>query len=101
MACLPFARTRRRRACTMSDATSSQLPSPPFARSLDVDALETSMRQRGQDLTEAKEAVVDALLCLTVQKCTGDGPEGKFIYSAKPSGKLVSGFLMPRFDASG
>jgi len=52
-------------------------------------------------LTEAKEAVVEALLQLAVQKCTGEGTTGDFIFGVKPSAKLVSGFLLPRFDATG
>ena len=55
----------------------------------------------GTDLTEAKEAVVEALLQLAVQKCTGEGPAGEFIFGVKPSSRLVSGFLLPRFDATG
>lgn len=69
---------------------------------VDLDQIERDTRNsRGLDLTEAKEAVVEALLQLTVQRCTGEGPAGDFIYGSKPSAKLVSGFLLPRYDASG
>lgn len=69
---------------------------------IDLDAAERSMRNgRGVDLTEAKEAVVEGLLQLTVQRCTGEGPTGDYIFGSKPSSKLVSGFLLPRFDATG
>lgn len=53
------------------------------------------------DLTETKEALVDALLGLTVRRCTGDGPEGALIFGRRPSAQLVSGFLLPRFDETG
>ncbi|MDY0885394.1 DEAD/DEAH box helicase [Dongia soli] len=59
------------------------------------------MRSNGTDFTEAKEAIVDALLGLTVNHCTGSGDAGDIIYGAPPSSKLVSGFLLPRLNASG
>ena len=69
---------------------------------VNLDEFERAARNAGdRDLTEAKEAVVEALLQLTVQRCTGDGPAGDFIYGSKPSSKLVSGFLLPRYDATG
>jgi hypothetical protein len=55
----------------------------------------------GADFTEAKEAIVDALLRLTERRCTGEGSEGEVIYGVRPSAKLVSGFLLPRFDRTG
>jgi Helicase conserved C-terminal domain len=79
---------------------SSQLPVVP--RGVDLDAVERRMRTTaGGDLTEAKEGVVEALLRLAVQKCTGEGSAGDFIFGVKPSSKLVSGLLLPRFDATG
>src|SRR5947207_14434821 len=87
----------------MTNATpppSSQPSTTP--RGVNLDAVERGMRNAtGTDLTEAKEAVVEALLQLAVQKCTGEGSAGDFIFGAKPSAKLVSGFLLPRFDATG
>lgn len=84
----------------VSDSASSDEPNP--LRSVDLDAEERRLRRTtGTDLTEAKEALVEALLGITVQKCTGAGPTGELIFGAKPSAKLVSGFLLPRFDASG
>ena len=75
---------------------------PPTPRGVNLDAVERGMRTAsGTDLTEAKEAVVEALLQLAVQKCTGEGSAGEFIFGVKPSAKLVSGFLLPRFDATG
>ena len=80
-------------------ATPSTVNTP---RGVDLDAVEREMRNAsGVDLTEAKEAVVEALLQLAVQKCTGEGNAGDFIFGVKPSAKLVSGFLLPRFDATG
>jgi len=84
-------------------------PAPPPApaasispRGVNLDAVERRMRvATGTDLTEAKEATVEALLRLAVQRCTGEGPTGDFIFGVKPSAKLVSGFLLPRFDATG
>src|SRR5258705_3749499 len=78
-------------------------PKPPITpRGVNLDAVERGMRAAtGTDLTEAKEAIVEALLGLAVQKCTGEGSAGEFIFGIKPSAKLVSGFLLPRFDATG
>ena len=77
-------------------------PPPTTPLGVDLDAVERGMRAAtGTDLTEAKEAVVEALLRLAVQKCTGEGSKGEFIFGVKPSAKLVSGFLLPRFDATG
>src|SRR6266849_4057066 len=77
-------------------------PPPTAPRGVNLDAVERGMRAAtGTDLTEAKEAVVEALLRLAVQKCTGEGNTGEFIFGVKPSAKLVSGFLLPRFDATG
>src|SRR6266566_7312116 len=87
----------------MTDAAIPSPAQPPDTpRGVDLDAVERSMRNAsGTDLTEAKEAVVEALLQLAVQKCTGEGPAGEFIFGVKPSAKLVSGFLLARFDATG
>ena len=83
-----------------SNAIPRQPPDTP--RGVNLDAVERGMRNAsGTDLTEAKEAVVEALLQLAVQKCTGEGGAGEFIFGVKPSAKLVSGFLLPRFDATG
>ena len=69
---------------------------------MNLDAIERGMRHTSQtDLTEAKEAIVEAVVQLSLQRCTGEGVDGDFIFGAKPSAKLVSGFLLPRFDASG
>jgi len=70
--------------------------------SVDLDAVERAMRARdGADLTEAKEAIVDALLGLALEKCTGAGQEGALVYGMRPSSQFVSGFLLPRFDETG
>lgn len=77
-------------------------PSAARAAAVDLDAVERAQRQRdGTDLTEAKEAVVDALLAMTVSRCTGEDADGGIIYGARPSSRLVSGFLLPRFDETG
>jgi hypothetical protein len=55
----------------------------------------------GTDLTEAKEAIVDALLGLTFNRCTGSGRDGAVVYGMRPSPRFVSGFLLPRFDETG
>lgn len=68
---------------------------PP--QSINLDAVERS----GADLTEAKEAVVEGVLQLAIERCTGEGQSGELVYGMKPSAKFVSGFLLPRFDASG
>jgi hypothetical protein len=87
----------------MSDAATPPPEKPLHTpRGVNLDAVERGMRNTsGTDLTEAKEAVVEALLQIAVQKCTGEGSAGEFIFGVKPSAKLVSGFLLPRFDATG
>ena len=87
----------------MTDLTNAGSPGEPTPlRSADLEAEDRRLRNTtGSDLTEAKEAIVDALLELTLQKCTGAGNEGELVFGAKPSAKFVSGFLLPRFDASG
>jgi len=89
----------------MSGSTSpaaAAAPQPSTASAVDLDAVECRMREQdGVDLTEAKEAIVDGLLGLTVARCTGDNEEGDVIYGARPSARLVSGFLLPRFDETG
>ena len=57
------------------------------------------MERSGTDLTEAKEAVVEGILQLAIERCTGEGKAGEFVFGVKPSAKFVSGFLLPRFDA--
>jgi hypothetical protein len=74
----------------------------PVRRIVDLDEIERAMRATsGIDLTEAKEAVVEALVQLGLRHCMGDGREGAFIFNSKPAAKLVSGFLLPRFDPTG
>jgi len=69
---------------------------------VDIGNIERQLiKEVGHDLTEAKEAFVDGLVALTVERCTGDGPDGQFIYGTKPSSRLVSGFLLPRFREGG
>ncbi|HVA11904.1 MAG TPA: helicase-related protein [Stellaceae bacterium] len=77
---------------TSSDTAPRALP-----RSIDLDAVERS----GIDLTEAKEAVVEGVLRHAIEQCTGEGTVGELVFGVKPSAKFVSGFLLPRFDASG
>lgn len=76
-------------------ATSAQRPG---LRAADLRALPPQLEG---DLTEAKEAIVDGLLGLTVEHCTGAGAGGALLFGAKPSSQLVSGFLLPRFDQMG
>lgn len=71
-------------------------------RAVDLRAAERNYRQNsGADFTEAKEAIVDALLRLTEQRCSGEGSDGEVIFGCRPSSKLVSAFLLPRFDRTG
>jgi hypothetical protein len=51
--------------------------------------------------TTLKEAVVDALLNLTYAQVSGQGPNGKFVFGARPRLLLNSGFLLPQKKASG
>ena len=69
---------------------------------VDLTAVEDRYRAgQGVDFTEVKEAMVDGLLRLTEQHCTGEGSDGEIIYGARPSSRLVSAFLLPRYDRSG
>lgn len=52
-------------------------------------------------ITDAKEALAEALLNLTWSRCSGEGDEGRVVYGRKPSLQFVSGFLLPRFEESG
>ena len=52
-------------------------------------------------INDAKEAMIDALLNLTLQRTDGSGPDGEMVFGAKPSMRFVSGFLLPRYDATG
>ena len=80
----------------------SALSAASPARAADLDAIERRMRTSGgTDLTEAKEAIVDALLSLALNRCTGSGRDGEVIYGMRPSSRFVSGFLLPRFDETG
>ena len=87
----------------MTAATATpEMPASLTPSGVNLDDVERGMRNAsGTDLTEAKEAVVEALLQLAVQRCTGEGSAGEFIFAVKPSAKLVSGLLLPRFDATG
>jgi hypothetical protein len=66
----------------MSDAATS--PADPLKdrrRGVNLDVAERAMRQAsGTDLTEAKEALVEGLLQLAVQRCTGEGDAGEFVF---------------------
>lgn len=48
-------------------------------------------------LQEAKEAVADALVNMTVARCSGFGDFGRVVYGRSPERAFVSGFLLPRF----
>jgi hypothetical protein len=87
----------------MTAATATpEMPASLTPCGVNLDDVERGMRNAsGTDLTEANEAVVEALLQLAVQRCTGEGSAGEFIFAVKPSAKLVSGLLLPRFDATG
>lgn len=65
---------------------------------VDLRTLPTDLAAR---ITDAKEGLVDALLNLTWQRCSGDGPEGDVVFGAKPSLRFVSGFLLPRYEETG
>jgi hypothetical protein len=65
---------------------------------VDLRRLAASVANR---ITDANEAVVDALLNLTWERVSGSGAEGEVIYGTKPSLRFVSGFLLPRYEESG
>src|SRR5690606_10655218 len=48
---------------------------------------------------ELKEAVCEALVNLTCDKVSGRGAEGRELLAASPRRLIVSGQLLPRFDA--
>ena len=74
----------------------------PAPTAVDLTAVEDRYRAgHGVDFTEVKEAIVDGLLRLTERHCTGEGPDGEIIYGVRPSSRLVSAFLLPRYDRSG
>lgn len=52
-------------------------------------------------INDAKEGLVDALLNLTWQRSSGDGPDGQTVFGTRPSMRFVSGFLLPRYEESG
>ncbi|PCI28261.1 hypothetical protein COB52_03940 [Candidatus Kaiserbacteria bacterium] len=81
-----------------SSSSSASRPS----NAIDLTAGEERFRENtGADFAEAKEAMVDALLRLTEQRCTGEGPDGEIIFGARPSSRIVSAFLLPRYDETG
>ncbi|MEQ8392741.1 MAG: DEAD/DEAH box helicase [Thalassospira sp.] len=81
-------------------SSSSSASRPPNA--IDLTAGEERFRENtGADFAEAKEAMVDALLRFTEQRCTGEGPDGEIIFGARPSSRIVSAFLLPRYDQTG
>ena len=83
-----------------ANAATPQAHAEPLA--VDIRLAEEQYRARhGVDLTEVKEAMVDALLRLTEQHCSGSGNDGAVIYGARPSSRLVSSFLLPRYDSTG
>lgn len=49
-------------------------------------------------LQEAKEALASHLVEATVAYVRGDGEHGEAVYAALPQRRMVSGFLMPRYD---
>ncbi|MEJ0063301.1 MAG: hypothetical protein WDO70_08900 [Alphaproteobacteria bacterium] len=71
-------------------------------RAINLEASERELHKKTDaDFTEVKEAIVEGLLGLTEQKCVGSSPEGDVMLGARPSSKLVSGFLLPRYDQAG
>ncbi len=52
-------------------------------------------------LQEAKEAMADALVNMTVARCSGIGDFGRIVYGRSPERAFVSGFLLPRFAEIG
>jgi hypothetical protein len=52
-------------------------------------------------LQEAKEAVADALVNMTIARCSGIGEFGRIVYGRSPQRAFVSGFLLPRFAEIG
>ena len=86
----------------MTDSFETPADSSDTPRAVNLDQAEARfVSAEAMDLTETKEALVDALISLTVRRCTGDGQEGALIFGRRPSAQLVSGFLLPRFDETG
>ena len=87
----------------MNSQNSTECPqTSPEPTAVDLTAVEDRYRAgQGVDFTEVKEAMVDGLLRLTEQHCTGEGSDAEIIYGARPSSRLVSAFLLPRYDRSG
>lgn len=52
-------------------------------------------------LQEMKEAVADAHLEFVRRWVSGEGARGRVILGGRPSGRLASGFILPRRDADG
>lgn len=55
----------------------------------------------GPEHQELKEAVCDALINLTIDRVSGAGPDGVFLYTAVPARAVVSGHLLPRLNEAG
>jgi hypothetical protein len=66
-----------------------------------VTVLALDPRSLGASFQEAKEAVTDALVNLTVARCSGGGSFGLDVYGRLPQRAFVSGHLLPRFDETG
>lgn len=85
-----------------NEDSTARLQTSAEPTAVDLTAVEDRYRdEQGVDYTEVKEAMVDALLRLTEQHCTGEGSHGEIIYGARPSSRLVSAFLLPRYDRTG
>nr|WP_246732497.1 DEAD/DEAH box helicase family protein [Bradyrhizobium yuanmingense] len=50
---------------------------------------------------ELKESVCNALVNMTVARVSGSDAEGRILYGRSPRRSIVSGQLLPRFDATG
>ena len=89
-------------ADTTHQPNNSHAVAPASLVSVDLRAAEAQqIADHGSDLNEVKEAMVDALLRMTEARCAGEGEYGEQIYAVRPSSKLVTGFLLPRFDRTG
>jgi hypothetical protein len=58
-------------------------------------------RTLGRSYQEAKEGVADALINMTVARCSGEGRLGEFVFGRLPQRAFVSGHLLPRYDQTG
>lgn len=60
-----------------------------------------SPKEIGPGFQELKEAICDAIVNLTTDRVSGNGPSGEYVYGRSPKRAFVAGLLLPRFDEQG